>query len=322
MADNKAPTIQEIQEEENQHRQQPNSNSPRNEEISLHINNTEQNLHPENIYGYVPLPPLGFMNNYNNANHQIFRVSCSQPHERIRAKNYTKIRCSNITTEFINGVTFSYLTNPTNINNKFYYVLRDSNFNYSPSFTWHNGIFRTVTKEKFEEFFKDINEKSTKMEVRHIEHKANKERCCYDSLNIFFVILCIASFIIVPFGWYWYFPIFCLFLAVGILFIFLVAFSIPWSISNRHVHVHKVFTQYQLNTPEMETLINKWNNGYFIPNGIYITCPRNFKYIQFNVDPNCSMVIDDHELPRDSIPTNVDVQTQRTVYIQTNNNVN
>jgi len=44
----------------------------------------------------------------------------------------------------------------------------------------------------------------------------------------------------------------------------------------------------------IENLLNKWNNEYFLQNGLYVMAPKNLKYLQFVLDSNIKFTLDDH----------------------------
>jgi hypothetical protein len=65
----------------------------------------------------------------------------------------------------------------------------------------------------------------------------------------------------------------------------------------RHLIQFKISEINLNNLNEIEDFINLWNRDYFIPNGVYVTCPRNMAYVQFNVGLKSLMLIDRHEYP-------------------------
>jgi hypothetical protein len=225
---------------------------------------------------------------------EIDRVHCSGQHFKHYSRQYSKMTCDTIATEWINNKTFSYLARPQNIEGKFYYAIKGPDMKYKNTFEWREGIFGTVVQERFNEF---MNQLASLIEVNllidRVTKKIQNRYIIFLTLSIVFVLISVGFFVFVPFSVGSFYP---LYLSIG--FFFLIAFvTMLMFIPRKHVRDYEIYTYYLINTNVIEDYINSWNIEYFIPNDVYITCPRNMNYIQINVGVHRLMTLDRHVFP-------------------------
>jgi hypothetical protein len=225
---------------------------------------------------------------------EIYRIHCQGYHTKFYSRNYSKLWCSTITTEWINNKTFSYLTNPENIEGKFYYVTRRKDFGYEPLFTWRNGLLGTVSIERFNEFITQLTSLvEVNLMVKDVHKKLFKKHVLSMTLAIIFVLISVGFFVYIPFSIYRFYPLFITMALVFLILFIIMIMMIP----RKHVRDYEIYTYYLINTNVIEDFINSWNNEYFLQNGVYVTCPRNMKYLQFNIGINRLMIFDRHVFP-------------------------
>jgi hypothetical protein len=82
-----------------------------------------------------------------------------------------------------------------------------------------------------------------------------------------------------------------------VIFLCILTYQFLFHLRKRNFIQFTISKAYLSKTSEIEDFINLWNKDYFIPNGVYATCPRNMAYIQFNVGLKSLMLIDRHEFP-------------------------
>ena len=66
--------------------------------------------------------------------------------------------------------------------------------------------------------------------------------------------------------------------------------------SYREIEVSKAILQ---NNYAVKCLLDKWNDNYFLQNGIYVMAPRNLAYLHFVLDINLKFSLEDHPYPYD-----------------------
>lgn len=292
MKDSEAPSVLHT----NQHNLPTSADTHRNtyletERINTHHSNNNK---VENIGMNIPY----FIDNNIYDNMTIYTVPCLASTSKYYSTNFARIKCANITTEWIDGLSYSYLTHPNNIENKFYYLIRGVNGIFKPSFEWRDGIMGTTTKEKFDEFLYDVNNYSgNNVQSANMLSKSKRKKILLYTFAFLSMLLFVAFLIIAPIlGWYIFFFPAGLFITS-----FFLLFCFGWRYHHYDYH-YDVNKYYIVNIVGIERLINKWNEDYFVNQGIYVTTPKNFSYIQFNVDQNCRMELEQHRYPFELVP--------------------
>lgn len=204
-----------------------------------------------------------------------------------------------VVTEYINGIPYSYLANPKNVDKKFYYITKDIlSHTYKMTFPFRNDIFPNITVNKLNSFLSEINE-TVKKNNYHIVNDyfiCKKSKCVLEYIGLITLLISVIIFITCPFVFE---EIFLILICVGpILFVF----GMTLMMVGRCAHISQTLKNgiEEKNITELKHLVHKWNQNYFLPNKIFISYPilpeRNLPYLQINVDPNYKLEIEDHKL--------------------------
>jgi hypothetical protein len=257
--------------------------------VILVLNRSEQNPAEQSIIGFnIPF----FQNHTFN---EVYKVHCKGKHEKFYSELYQTIHCDTIATDWLNKkqYSYSYLTNPNNIKNKFYYAIKCQTYKFN--MTVANGLLAYIEINKLSEFLNSFSELlKSDIQTNKIRRKISFRYSCCMAWSIIFLLILLTSWVFAFMFFYPYIFFNYIFYPWPILIgLFLLSFYFP----RRHKQEYKISYHYLLNTARIEQFVNSWNVEYFIPNGVYVTCPRNLKYIQFTIGLNRLMIIDRHEFP-------------------------
>ena len=276
--------------------------------------NDQNNLHNPLVQNQNQNPNYGELNSYYKINNPAFEPSIfsssSQnqivrvlpPNERINKSDYSYVKCKNITTYWINGFGFSFLTNILLDPVHFFLLLTGKGFNIS---TWNENLTRNkVSRDKMEEFINQVNRESN-IEVNIVKGKKHIFLKRFITLLFFFIslVLLIVSLILViqnekkakPDETTKFVNVFLLPIAIVSMTMFLPIFILYMQRRRKEFEITKNI----ITISGMDNLINNWNTQYFIQNGLYVIVPRNLIYLHFVLDTNLKVTLQNHCFPDD-----------------------
>lgn len=224
------------------------------------------------------------------------KIQSGKIKDRFISKNYARVNCNNITTEWLDGTGYSHLNNPSNIPNKFYFAVRDSYYKYHPTFTWIEGVMNDVSKEKFEEFIQDLNKLNDEdVQIISFKKKHHRRNVVYALISLVFFIGFILL-IISPFTTY---SLFIFLISFGGIFIFSFIILSLFGCQRQNKFYYTKSSYLVKNDLPQKKLIRSWNDTYFMPHGVFVTYPNNLNYIQFNVNKEWKLVLQEHKFPHE-----------------------
>ena len=187
------------------------------------------------------------------------------------------------------------------------------NFNYEEGVIEKLNLDQNFNKtaldrNKFQKFLEETNNVFHSDEFNSINTKFSKSRC----LNFAGSILCILfiiglitlSLVLNLFSFDENsesgIPAWIVLLGFSLLFaifiILAIRFLIRGLITLHSIKKYDILMYHVNNFSNLEVLLEKWNVDLFIPNGIYVSCPVNLEYLQFNLDPFKDIELENHEL--------------------------
>ena len=201
-------------------------------------------------------------------------VRTRNPLERMHWNDYVMVRCSNVTTAWINLYGFSYLSSYSNEENYFFIPLADDGFNLN---NWtENSTKNKITREKLNEFISQFNSQFDIINlIKTVKIYAYMKRVIFSILATIFLISLIVCLIMTIKTWekrrkVIYFPL-CFINAILLLIPMIFYYRNCLYIS------YQVDTALLNNTSGVENFLKNWNMQYFLPNNIYVIVPRNLR---------------------------------------------
>jgi hypothetical protein len=181
--------------------------------------------------------------------------------------------------------------------NKFYYFKIADGYKLEYTFRWQEGMMRSVTYDKLIEFRNSLNKKLIKEDLKAIKppKSINKQYICN---KVYIATFFLLSFPFMVLAAYFFCPGRCdivAYMLTVVVWFFTLAAVLLCDFYERHDKRFIIFEALPGKISEIEDFINLWNRDYFIPNGVYVTCPRNMTYV--NIGLKSLMLIDRHEFP-------------------------
>jgi hypothetical protein len=216
---------------------------------------------------------------------------------------YAYVKCNNVTTIWINGQGFSFLTKYSNDQNYFFLPLTESGFSLM---NWNEGLTKNkVSRPKMEQFAIEVNNQGkVAQNLEKAKSEVRKTICIFTSLGVFFLALFVLCFVL----WIGYLGNYRTNILVSKLLVYLWAFLLVCGISllifcckamTKTYKEYAVSKQMIGNNLAMESMISRWNNEYFLPNGLYVMAPRNLAYLHFVLDSSLTFMMENHPYPYD-----------------------
>jgi hypothetical protein len=84
-------------------------------------------------------------------------------------------------------------------------------------------------------------------------------------------------------------------LIVAVLIILGIRFLVRGLLTVHSIKKYDTLMFHINNFSSLESFFEKWNVDLFIPYGIYVSCPVNLEYLQFNMDPFKDIELENHE---------------------------
>ena len=218
-------------------------------------------------------------------------IPCGNPTE---TKNISPsiviVESDTVVTEFKGKEVFSYLKNPKNVSNKFYYYVREKQEpkKFVPIFNY--DFCSSDMKDRLTSFLKELNSKLEKASFKSgIFCLKRKVLLSFELVSILFIFAAVGLFLSTPFveG-----EAFYVMISLGPPLIIFALFCLVFS---RCMEMKK--PNYELSSKSLEKLkeyINEKNIHSFISNNVFLSYPHNLNYIQINVDKNSKIEIENH----------------------------
>jgi hypothetical protein len=158
-----------------------------------------------------------------------------------------------------------------------------------------NELLAYIEYNKLSEFLNSFsNLLKFDIQTSNIRRQINYKYSCYIAWSIICLLISLACFVFASVFFYPYGA--SLYIAFSWPFLFSLYLLLVYFPRRRELDF-KIYCHYSVNTARIEQFINSWSVEYFIPNGVYVTCPRNLEYIQFTIGLNRLMIIDRHDFP-------------------------
>lgn len=239
-----------------------------------------------NLVNFRPVEPYGmnipYFTHERLAQMEEIKVLPKQPIERISLRDFKMVQCPNITTYWIQNMCFSHLTNPQNIEGKFYYLLKDQEGIFVPAFNSVNGVpYTRVTSPMLNDFTNQINiANNSNLEEKNVTSSIKRRKTINLICGILALILCILIFYGLTTATFRYNSTMWSFILVLNLVACILNFC-SLCVNRKEIY-NKTLCSLQKNR-YLEDVVNKWNTDFFIPNGLYATVPRNNNYVQLGL---------------------------------------
>jgi hypothetical protein len=226
--------------------------------------------------------------------------------------HYLYIRCEIITTYFINSYVFSLFTDPKEIENskevncKFLLSsTKDKNPKYD-RFNYNDINFDNLDVLKLTQFIKELNSFFHSPGYVNIFRKNYKRKVIYYSIFtlmiisfiLIIVISCVEGLFDKATGReynFWLIVIAIFILEAILLYSSIRLFFYAFSVLNE-IRKYEIFLFHLKDYHNIEAFFAKWNFEFFLLNGVFVTCPLNLEYIQFNFDPSNEIVLEHHDV--------------------------
>jgi len=227
-----------------------------------------------------------------------------EPYEELTSENYSISRCPKITTVKFEGESFSYLTNPENDENFFFIKLnlKKNLFEICDLDEYKKNHFDStrIPYNQLLNFTSEIN-----FAIQDLNKEVKKKRL---SIMIWNILKVLISFGILFFIAYWlffngesFFSISAnanrnIFYGFSLIAILILAFLI-YSLKNDLNLNFELCNIYLSRQKDLEEIIEKWNQDYFIQNlNMICSIPYTFPYVQITLQPNIIIYLEEHDI--------------------------
>jgi hypothetical protein len=233
-------------------------------------------------------------------------------------REFCAIKCNIITTYFIQNFIFSLFTNPKSIEKfegcRMKFFLANVNakehedfFNSHEIIFGENIIQPSLDQKILHSFICEVNSFFKDPEFIKIHQAIKKKKLIFYILTL---VLTIAFILIISlsaaFGVfqsddgenptkYWIVIIIIFAVEAILLYVILRAFLFAFVITNEILR-YDILNYHLKNFHNIEATFLKWNEQFFLKNNIFVSCPVNLEYLQFNLEPTKEVVLEHHEL--------------------------
>jgi hypothetical protein len=228
---------------------------------------------------------------------ELIKISRSNPKEADHDIFTSAIvKCDNITTEWLGGKnthSFSYLSNPISMRDKYYYILKNKTDVFEMQIRYENNYLGSLDAITVDKFIKDINSKDLPK-----YHKLFIEEIYYHRYIIltFGILMMLAGLVTAILIMAHIAPNEIAFLSIFMFFgILLVLWGSYWKFTlDRKADLRFYQSKYK----EYIVIIDKWNQEYFSRMGVHCTTTQDLGYIQFT-NIHQRLVVQAHIFPDD-----------------------
>jgi hypothetical protein len=263
-----------------------------------------------------PFNNVEFPNTNTNTKKEFIKIDRLNPKEtNSDILTSAVVKCGNITTEWMNGKnshSFSYLTNPISMRDKYYYILKTKTNAFEMQIRYENNYLGSLDTITLGNFLNEVNSKDLPKYHKLYIDEVKFYRYIIIGFGMLmilvgFVIACLLMAFVVPS----ILAFLSVFMFLGILFIL---WGLYWKFT---LDRRSDLKFYQLKYKEYVEIIDKWNSEHFSRMDVHCTTVQDLSYIQFT-NINQRIVVQPHAFPEELVhPINGEA-----LYVDPQSNIN